>query len=582
MHSILSSLLLVLGSGLILGSSATALKVEEPASFFGGSDYAPWWSWYKETAQHKYDHVSYFGQDDSAQHGAAVHWSLTETHVELAVAVRATGWLSFGLSENGGMRGADLLIFQAKDPKTVMDAHIQHTLQPIQDTCNNWQFVNSIVEDDFLIVQARREIDTNDLQDRPLVYDATFDEPASLVIAAWGDSEQYTYHGASRSRGNIRWYADPEEQTTFPQLMQQADGYFEIKAGNHHIRADTDTEYANFCFSWDDIVAQGIPEGTFSVIGMETIVDKAEHLHHHVVLASDKEMNGVPCEEYSFDDFKENIDVWAKGGPPLPMPQDVGLSIGENGYKSFRLEIHYDNPQFKNTTDNSGVRFYYVKEQRPQEVGFLRLGDIRYRLRDQQIGDGVTQHDFYCPGSCSNIMLQQDVTVFRENIHMHALGRSGYSEVIRNDQVIHTGTVDYFDFDQQGNQIIQTSPYTLKKGDAIRTVCNYDTASHKNATFGKAAENEMCIGYLIYYPKQSFLNGILPWMCGYELGFEQCENVHTATSLDQVPRLFGTTMEEGECPEMEPYQESSAATDIFRCTACWALLATAHVALQIL
>jgi hypothetical protein len=107
-------------------------------------------------------------------------------HISLAIAVRATAWLGFGLSENGGMAGADLFLFEASKPNEVRDAHVMDELLPLDDDCNNWEFVSSEVDEnsDFLIVEVRRLIDTGDPQDRALIQDSTVDLPPLLVISA--------------------------------------------------------------------------------------------------------------------------------------------------------------------------------------------------------------------------------------------------------------------------------------------------------------------------------------------------------------------------------------------------------------
>ena len=109
--------------------------------------------------------------DVDVNQGAAIHWNIDEARgiLELAVAVKATGWLGFGISDNGGMKGSDALIFEAANPTTVKDAHVKDLRYPILDDCQNWEFVNSVTADNdgssFLIVEVRRQLDTKDSQD---------------------------------------------------------------------------------------------------------------------------------------------------------------------------------------------------------------------------------------------------------------------------------------------------------------------------------------------------------------------------------------------------------------------------------
>jgi len=65
------------------------------------------------------------------------------------------GWLGFGLSENGGMTGADMFIFEAKLPHVVVDAFVTDIRQPQIDDCQDWEFVDSRMDGEFLIVQVQ-------------------------------------------------------------------------------------------------------------------------------------------------------------------------------------------------------------------------------------------------------------------------------------------------------------------------------------------------------------------------------------------------------------------------------------------
>jgi len=258
-------------------------------------------------------------------------------------------------------------------------------------------------------------------------------------------------------------------------------------------------------------------------------------------------MNGHPCE-----DFEEHLDLvygWGPGETSQPLPDDVGLTIGADSYKSFRLEIHYNNPELKEgQVDSSGIRFYYSNQRRKLELGLVQIGDPTVYLENREIRAGLTEYWFDCPSSCTESMLSQDVTVLREYMHMHSLGQTMKLEQIRDGEVIHTGSVEFFDFDQQGNQLVLQGPYTIKKGDAFRTTCTYDARSGDK--FGFGAKDEMCIAFIMYYPKQSYLNGLVPWFCDPdpEAGFKPCLSTTENRTLTEIPKIFGTPKDECSVP----------------------------------
>ena len=147
-----------------------------------------------------------------------------------------------------------------------------------------------------------------------------------------------------------------------------------------------------------------------------------------------------------------------------------------------------------------------------------------------------------------------EVTVFREMLHMHATGVRMTNEQIRNGEVIHTGIVDVYDFDQSGGVSPVQRPFTVQKGDTFRTTCYYRDNDEGGVEFGTASADEMCISYLAYYPRitVSAFGFTLPWLCGYDLGIPVCESSHEQTDLDaieEVNRTFGDIG--GQCPSKE-------------------------------
>jgi hypothetical protein len=251
---------------------ASASGSSDYSTYFGGNDeYIEWY----ETVKGIYN-ASIFLSDASTS-GAALHWSIIDEQLQLAVVARATGWLGFGLSENGGMRGADLFLFETAQPDQVRDAHVLDELQPVTDCRQDWELQAWQVTDEFLMVQVTRALDTADGQDRPIV--TAVGVPPSRIIVAWGDTPQAEYHGPNhRVRGAIQWTQE-EDVLDFATRMQAAQA-FRVAAVNYTISAQ-ETEYADFCLNVTDMVGQGVPEDQpISIIGVEPLIDQLAHVHH--------------------------------------------------------------------------------------------------------------------------------------------------------------------------------------------------------------------------------------------------------------------------------------------------------------
>jgi hypothetical protein len=177
-----------------------------------------------------YEHHTFLsvpgGLDPDA--GAAVFWKVHAAGVtspvwwiQFAVAVRATGWVGFGVSESGGMTGADITLFRAADPLTLKDSFVTNVRFPQTDKCQSWDLVDSTMEDGWMIVEMVRPLDTEDNQDRKIMDDSQTSNAPTNLIAAWGDGFSVAYHGMKRAINSVRLFS--AELTSFPPLQNEQD-----------------------------------------------------------------------------------------------------------------------------------------------------------------------------------------------------------------------------------------------------------------------------------------------------------------------------------------------------------------------
>jgi hypothetical protein len=546
---------------------------------FGGVSPQGYHAWYNANGiSVKYSNYVYMpGSDPAAPHnGVAVHWNIDGDYVNIAVAARATGWVGFGLAEAGGMIGADMVLFTASNPDSVVDAYTDDERNPKVDDCSgDWELMDSNVDLDngFIMFEARRLLDTEDPQDRAIVNDASTLVPPHRVIAAWGDSEAVGYHGLNRARGAIRFFGLGNDLATFrTEMARSSEATFEVRSMNHEIAA-METEYAYTCLGRDELIdAHGLPdtEDQLYIIGFEPILspETEAYVHHFIVYAS-SEGNCTEAE----DSFGEIAYVWAPGEGPLAFPDNMGSPLFGSGHQSFNIEVHYNNPLMTpGILDSSGVRFYYTTQPRAEEVGVLPIGDPEVNLYGQSVGAGLTLHEFDCPGSCSDAA-GQPVTVLREYLHMHKEGLAMRNQQIRNGEVVREGKIDYWEFDQNGNAAILQDPFVVQPGDSFKTSC-YFNAPTEDTVFGKSSSEEMCMAFLYYYPRvqiavpiSEFIEGVegtfeFPWMCGYDIGVSFCETTHKQENLsdsEEVGRLFG--IENDQCSSDEPSPSEDDSDD---------------------
>jgi hypothetical protein len=549
--------------------SATASSPEE---YFGGVGTEAYRAWVA-TLGDSYPATVFLSSSADPSKGAALHWRITdEEYLDLAIAVQATGWLGFGLTVNGGMTGSDMVLVEAADLTVAKDAYVKDERYPQEDDCQDWKMINATVDDGFLMVQLRRKLDTGDTQDHAIRQDADIGVPVSRVIAAWGDSETVSYHGPDdNARGALRWRGQGTlEQEVFEQQMsEQASGTFRLGPKNYSIPV-VDTMYAYFCFSSQDLEAMGVNMTSgVTIIGFDAAIDNAKHVHHFILQASFSDIaNPSNCSRESA--VGEIAYPWAPGDVAFDLPSDVGFKLGgdASGYKSFVLEVHYDNLDLEQgQVDSSAVEVYYSSTPREYTAGFLSIGDPFVAMRGQAIDAGVSDYHFDCPGECSGLVIQEPVTVLREYLHMHKSGYSTYFEQIRGGEVIRRGSVEYYDFDQTGNPAVQADRYEIQPGDSFTMRCYYKN-EEEGRTFGLGSSNEMCISFLLYYPRQYIPvteTMQVPWTCGVGLeglGLPQCEAAVTTRVLssDEEPdRAFGSSSDSCDASASASVGEPSSA-----------------------
>ena len=537
-----------------------ALSSEDATTYFGMDNevYLDWLT--KRGIQYtKHTFLSSSRATTNAPHGAAIHWNIDDHQIHIAVAARATGWLAFGLSENGGMRGADVVIFTAANNLTLTDAHVLHELYPIQDDCQNWALINSIVLRDFIIFEAFRELDTFDMQDMTIKNDSDLRITPTLVIMAWGDSEEMSYHGNNRVQSSLRLFGNGMSETQlFLDTLKESEGNCELRANNFTIPS-TETTYQSFCWDTNDLIALGIPVNEkLHIIGADAIINEAtrKYVHHFILRANALgtwERRSNNSQPFTCNEFLgiEMVYGWAPGGEPLTFPQDVGSPFGKDGFLSFQLEIHYNNPDLdQGMVDSSGLRLLWTTQKRTHDGGVLIIGDPGTRLQGQPVGDGLSLATFDCPSTCSSMALDTPVTVLREEFHMHMSGVSARNKVKRNGTIVHEAHVDFFDFAQRGSLSLQQEPYQIVAGDTFHTTCYYQNDAGSNKTFGFSSQEEMCMVFVYYFPRK-LIAGLIPFVCGYGLDeLSSCNAKYTQHELlppSGANRTFGLPNHNRSC-----------------------------------
>ncbi|CAN0057481.1 unnamed protein product [Scytosiphon promiscuus] len=547
------------------------------------------------------DFDGYYARNVSLDANLDVFWTIDTESETIRVAVHAksaSGWVGVGISEMGGMEGADILYYETLTGN-ITDAHALVAGTPVVDECaQDWTLLSAEVGDGSLVFEAERALDTGDAQDRAFVDDTQDGVLPTRILAAWGDTDYVTYHDTNFAKGEAVIFGDAEDSATSVPLEEikssEDTTYFDVTArAQENFTIPTErTWYEETC-----LPASELPSlEEFHAIGFEGLLqsDTAAYVHHLVLRGwygpddcgqaciswiqenssedesggetsgsttgstpspssfsspssySPEESTTIPsfCDDFNFAD----IFAWAPGAAGMELPDDVGFLLGNSsgGFSSLWLQTHYDNPNGDTgMVDSSGVRVYYTEELRSMNMGVMELGDPFVNLDGLSLPDGKSGFSFNCPSSCTEEHFEADeVKLFYHFLHMHENGQTMRTRQYRNDSngnevLVHTAEVEYYSFLQAGGfSVAVNESGAIQRGDRFETECFYDTALSSigsgNVTFGLGSEQEMCIDFVYYYPDQ-----MLP--ASGSCGYDSCGGGVLATSALSADSDFNRT-----------------------------------------
>ncbi|XP_072355246.1 DBH-like monooxygenase protein 1 homolog isoform X2 [Scyliorhinus torazame] len=256
------------------------------------------------------------------------------------------------------------------------------------------------------------------------------------------------------------------------------------------------------------------------IITVEPIIQKGhEHLVHHILLyqchsiLNDSALDvGHECYNSNMpDDFfncESIILAWAIGGKGFSYPADVGLSLGTSADPVYvMMEMHYDNSNYREGyVDSSGLKLLYTPVLRKYDAGVIETGVwvSLYHMIPPDMSSYISQG--HCSMECLQEALSQEkasgIHVFAVLLHSHLAGRALRIRHFRNDVeqplLAHD---DEFDFNFQEFRYLKEERVLLP-GDSLVTECQYNTTFRSNMTWGGlSTKDEMCLSYLLYYPR---------------------------------------------------------------------------------
>ncbi|XP_071097544.1 dopamine beta-hydroxylase-like [Haliotis cracherodii] len=243
------------------------------------------------------------------------------------------------------------------------------------------------------------------------------------------------------------------------------------------------------------------------LIGYKPYIDNDNVMHHILIYGCDDSDAPLPTAPYECGMNAANscttmIGAWTLGEAGDCLDERFGLLFGKSRYSRFALEFHWNNPSERSGWfDASGMVVYYTTQLRPNNGAVLSVGQTYLEIPP---GKEATTFTSRCSSTCTNAALTGSIFISGGTNHMHYLGTAQSVELIRdgtrlryitNDPVFSYDDPKFYEFDP---------PIEVKPGDELLTTCTYkSTNSRKTVYYGDATSDEMCYGYLWFYPSEA-------------------------------------------------------------------------------
>lgn len=439
-------------------------------------------------------------------------WTSNDTHVTFETHVNTHGYVGFGISPNGNMFPADVIVGGVKDGQTYFkDYHTTAHAPPIEDQSQDWILIAGKETASGTVLTFVRKLNTCDSAGDIIITDDT-----TRIIYSYhpDDVDGYLpYHGATR-RGTKSIMLLSSSLTAEDVNIPDDVVTYDFVRDNYHVPSDT-TTYSCRAFKFPPLAKK------HHMIKYEPVVTPGNELNTHHILIFKCPKPASELAAYDGATFRcerpetvpealrecvtQAVVAWAIGGEAFYYPPEAGYSLGAPGDPDFFvMETHYDNPMAKSDIiDSSGIRITMTPTLRTHDAGLLQVG---ISVTPYQI---VPPHEpaFVSQGFCASEILAKGVPVegieaFAILQHSHLLGKEMISRHYRNGRELEPLASDkHYDFDFQDMRYLPKKR-KIYANDKLEVKCVYDTTQKQNLTFGGlSTQEEMCLSFIAYYPR---------------------------------------------------------------------------------
>lgn len=457
----------------------------------------------------------------SAEWNYVVSWEVDKdtSSVTFEISVDSKGYIGFGVSSNGGMANADLIIGGVFDNGTVYfsDRHGPSSGNgfPPEDASQDFTLLNATETETSTVLTFRRDIDTCDIEQ-----DILFTQNTVRFLWAVGLTDDITYHSEHRGALSINILGEPYPEADLSM-------YNKFNVSTTVTLPIKDTLYWCTVHKTPQFLGKQHAVAFSSDLKGELSVKHSHHLSIYSCQAPEGEdpetffnkyveQGGIDCldrkpgEISAYPYCIRLIYTWTIGGRPMLLPENVGFPIGENEHEFYLMESHFDNPErLEGLTFESGVLVYHTEELREIEAGVMRIGqmyDYNFIVPPNSVDYLVVGH---CSSNCTNEWIPEEgVNIFNVMLHSHAFGRKMKLRQFRGTEELEwVINDDNYDNSYQDNRNIPLRK--LMPGDQMAIECQYDNSwldPQGTVVGGFSTREEMCEVVFYFYPRNGLEN----------------------------------------------------------------------------
>jgi hypothetical protein len=223
------------------------------------------------------------------------------------------------------------------------------------------------------------------------------------------------------------------------------------------------------------------------VIAIGPHLDNKAVLHHLLLFQSNTSVSpqATSCSGTGVSQYRL-YGGWAPGDGNVILPEPAG--VRETSTTHWMVQVHLNNTKGLPTqSDSSGFDFCTTDKLRPNDAEVMAFGTINISLPPRATVDI----------GCDFLALGGGVHIFGMSPHMHRLGKSMTTSIIRGGTEIPLANVSAWDFNAQSEYQVNAD---IQAGDVIRNHCVFNNTTDQTVTFGENTSNEMCFDFAMYYP----------------------------------------------------------------------------------